>query len=182
MKNVEIKARCEPSQAQRIRSILQDTADYRGEDRQRDTYFQVTTGRLKLRQGDIERALIQYDRPDRNGPKTSRYTLVPLTPPQDERTREALANSLGILAVVHKIRHIFYDENVKFHVDFLEGLGHFVEIEVRDQEEAVEVEALREQCEHHMRRFGIGPDALVSVSYSDMILERMSSSLSNRIE
>ena len=61
--NVEVKARCE--EPERIRNILNSWgADFRGVDRQVDTYFQVPQGRLKMREGNIETALIFYDRPD----------------------------------------------------------------------------------------------------------------------
>lgn len=37
---------------------------FHGTDKQVDTYFKATQGRLKLREGNIEHALIQYDRHD----------------------------------------------------------------------------------------------------------------------
>ena len=77
--NVEIKARCPNHQT--IRDILQSRhADFRGTDDQIDTYFKVNYGRLKLREGNIENALIYYDREDQEGPKQSSVTLVPTTP------------------------------------------------------------------------------------------------------
>ena len=51
--NIEIKAQCD--QPDRIRNILREHhADFKGTDRQIDTYFEVPEGRLKLRQGTIE--------------------------------------------------------------------------------------------------------------------------------
>lgn len=65
--NVEIKARC--CNPGRIRNILTGkNADFMGTDHQTDTYFKVSQGRLKLREGDIENALIFYNRPDEAGP------------------------------------------------------------------------------------------------------------------
>ena len=72
--NVEIKAR--RSDAERVRAILRELgADYRGTDRQTDTYFEAATGRLKLREGDIENSLIYYERADEAGPKQSKVSL-----------------------------------------------------------------------------------------------------------
>ena len=72
--NVEIKARC-PEQ-ERIRNILIGrNAEFIGKDHQLDTYFNVPGGRLKLREGDIENNLIYYERPDWEGPSTSRCIL-----------------------------------------------------------------------------------------------------------
>jgi len=74
IRNVEIKARCKHPEG--IRAILiQAGAAYRGRDPQRDTYFKVPSGRLKLRQGEIENALIRYVRPDQPGPKLSDISL-----------------------------------------------------------------------------------------------------------
>ena len=65
--NVEIKARCD--ELDRIRNILKELrADFKGTDHQIDTYFRVPSGRLKLREGNIENYLIFYEREDQEGP------------------------------------------------------------------------------------------------------------------
>jgi adenylate cyclase class 2 len=66
--NVEIKAKS--GNQDRIREILKEcNADFRGTDHQVDTYFSVSAGRLKLREGEIENNLIYYERPDESGPR-----------------------------------------------------------------------------------------------------------------
>jgi len=78
--NVEIKARCDRPEA--IREILRSRgADFRGLDRQADTYLNCPHGRLKLREGRIETALIHYDRPNQEGPKPAVVTLYRPGPP-----------------------------------------------------------------------------------------------------
>ncbi|MCI5058575.1 MAG: adenylate cyclase, partial [Flavobacteriales bacterium] len=70
IKNVEIKARCK--NPDEIRSILRSlNATFIGKDHQVDTYYECSTGRLKLREGNIENALIYYNRPDDPNPKLS---------------------------------------------------------------------------------------------------------------
>lgn len=72
--NVEVKARS--GDHERIREILrQRNARLVGEDHQIDTYFNVGTGRLKLREGNIENSLIYYRRSDGVGPKRSDVLL-----------------------------------------------------------------------------------------------------------
>lgn len=167
IRNVEIKARCgDPSP---IRSfLLSRGADFRGTDHQRDIYFHVPSGRLKLRRGNIENALIRYQRPDLAGPKTSEVTLCPIT---DGAPLEMILDDvLGTRVVVDKQREIYFIGNVKFHIDWVEGLGGFVEIEAIDDSNRFSIEELQAQCQSYLQAFGIQPDDLLSDSYSDMIL------------
>ena len=128
--NVEIKARCPDSQ--KIRDILQaQGAEYRGLDHQIDTYFKVHNGRLKLREGDIENALIFYERSNKEGPKDSKVVLYSSSP--GSSLKDALLGSCGALVVVDKQRHIYFIDNVKFHVDEVKNLGSFCEIEAIDK-------------------------------------------------
>lgn len=166
--NVEIKASC--PDPDRIRAILNEAgSDFRGTDHQVDTYFRVPNGRLKLRQGTIERALIQYNRPDQPGPKNSQVVLV-RDVGDGEELKLALTNSLGVLVIVDKHREIHFVENVKLHVDEVDGLGSFVEIEAIDFEGTIGEEQLREQCNEWIARLGILPEQLLERSYSDMLM------------
>ena len=144
-------------------------AEYRGTDHQVDIYFNVHDGRLKLRKGNIENFLVHYNRPDQAGPKQSDVILFKSDP---ESTLESiLTEALGVLVVVDKQREIYFIDNVKFHVDCVEGLGTFVEIEAIDYEGDIGRERLREQCDHYMSLLGIRNDDLCERSYSDMLLE-----------
>jgi predicted adenylyl cyclase CyaB len=165
--NIEIKART--AHAAGIRNyLLENGAEFRGIDQQLDTYFRVPQGRLKLRQGNIENALISYKRNNESGPRQSEFNLLPVADGNDLKL--LLERALGIIAVVKKQREIYYIDNVKFHIDFLESLGEFVEIEATDQNGARPVDNLRQQCEFYMRQFSIRDADLVNVSYSDMLL------------
>lgn len=166
--NIEIKARCKnPEDIEFI--LMQENADYIGLDHQIDTYFKVAQGRLKLREGNIEHTLIHYERSNKSGPKTSKVNLY--KPPKDPALKETLQNSLGILAVVDKKRKIFFIDNVKFHIDLVEQLGSFVEIEAIDKDGTIGKEKLKKQCDHFIELLGIDEKDLVSVSYSDLLLD-----------
>ncbi len=167
--NVEIKARCADPAS--IRRILQDAgAEFRGCDRQRDTYFFVPQGRLKLREGTIENHLIFYRRPDACGPRRSEVFLY--EPAQSGALHALLCEALGVRVVVDKQREIYFVDNVKFHIDEVEGLGGFVEIEAIDREGTIGLEQLHEQCRSWMTRLAIDPADLIEQSYSEMLLAR----------
>jgi adenylate cyclase class 2 len=164
--NVEIKARC--TDPRQIREYLLDHhARFQGTDHQRDTYFRVSSGRMKLRQGNIENALIHYDRPDRQGPKTAQVTLFPVQ--QSNLLRSLLEKALGIRIVVEKQREIYFIGHVKFHIDIVQGLGNFIEIEAIDSEGNIGQEQLEKDCRHYMNALGIREGDLIRHSYSDMM-------------
>lgn len=166
--NVEIKAKSDkPS---KIRELLNSKkAIHKGIDHQIDTYFSVKHGRLKLREGNIENNLIHYFRENKEGPKQSKITLFKSEP--DSTLKDILTNSIGILCVVDKIREIYFIDNVKFHIDTVKDLGTFVEIEAIDKDGTIGEIELLNQCEFYLELFGIPKGNLVSVSYSDLILE-----------
>ncbi len=170
--NIEIKARC--SDLSRIREILRgEGAEVRGIDRQTDTYFPCASGRFKLREGNIENALIFYRRPNQPGPKQAAVSLCRVHP--DPALRQVLSEALGVRVQVVKRREIFFLDNVKIHLDQVDPLGSFVEIEAIDTDGSLGRDRLMEQCRHWMDRLGIGPDDLIDRSYSDMIEQAQSS-------
>ncbi|MCB0632833.1 MAG: class IV adenylate cyclase [Saprospiraceae bacterium] len=167
--NVEIKARTD--RAEQIRQILEaQNARFIGIDHQIDTYFVVPSGRLKLRQGNIETTLIHYARPDQAGPKTSTVSLY--HPKTDGALKHVLQAALDTLVIVDKHRAIYFIDNVKFHVDVVEGLGHFVEIEAIDTDGTIGLERLQEQCDHYIGLLGIRKEDLIERSYSDLLMEQ----------
>ena len=169
--NIEIKAKC--SNQKEIREILKShSVEFKGVDNQIDTYFKTNFGRLKLREGNIENNLIFYDREDNSGPKQSDIILFKFDP--NSHLKELLTKTLGILVIVDKKREIYFINNVKFHLDFIENLGTFVEIEAIDKDGTIEKEKLLEQCNFYLDLFKIPKENLLSNSYSDMLLEEIS--------
>lgn len=166
--NIEIKAKCfHPEKVEAF--LLAAGAQFVGLDHQKDTYFQVPRGRLKLRQGNIEQSLIFYNRPDQEGPKQSDFFLSKIT--EGPAMEALLSNALGVKVVVDKFRKIFYINNVKFHLDEVPGLGSFVEIEAGNlADSAKTIEDLSNQCNYYMKAFDISEEDLIHNSYSDMLL------------
>lgn len=168
--NIEIKARCSDP-AQTIRRLAEMGAELQGTDHQTDVYFLVPEGRLKLRRGTIENYLIHYARADRPGPKDSHVTLYE-TAQDAGALLEVLTAALPVLVVVHKQRHISWLDNVKFHVDEVEGLGSFVEVEAVDRTGVIGRDVLLSQCQAAVRQLGIAEPDLEPLSYSDLLLGR----------
>ena len=166
--NIEIKARCYKPDAIR-KYLLNNNAEFKGTDHQRDTYFNVPNGRLKLRQGIIENSLIHYERENQPGPKSSQVSLYKVT--DGDILRNTLERALGIKVVVEKQREIYFIDNVKFHIDEVPGLGSFAEIEAIDTNGSIGKEKLQEQCEFYLKVFDIKEEDLLTDSYSDMLLK-----------
>jgi homotetrameric cytidine deaminase len=164
-RNLEIKARdADPRRS--LEQALALGAEDRGEIVQRDTYFAGARGRLKLREQEPgETELIQYRRADEATARTSEYRVVPVQ--EANALRESLDAALGTLVVVDKRRRLLLADGVRIHLDEVEGLGSFVELEALAEaggDLEAKVERLRPQLE-------IGDDSLVAGSYSDLLLE-----------
>lgn len=165
--NVEIKARYE--NAEFLHETLKTKgAEYKGCDHQIDTYFNCPEGRLKLRQGNIENTLIYYNRTDQAGPKESDIALTQVM--LDSNIKHVLEKAYGVKVEVDKKRHIYFIDNVKFHVDEVKGLGSFMEIEAIDDSGSIGVEKLNLQCREYMKLLKVQDEDLVEVSYSDLLL------------
>jgi len=169
LRNCEFKARAED-----IDKLEQKLLDlnplFRGEDHQTDTYFNVPSGRLKLREGNIENALILYDRPDVADSKQAEIVLYRHAP--DKSLKEILTKAFGIKVIVNKTRKIYFIDNVKFHFDQVEKLGTFIEVEAIDEAGEISAGKLKGQCDRYFSYFRLKIADYVSKSYSDLILEK----------
>jgi homotetrameric cytidine deaminase len=164
-RNVELKA-LDPDPARSLAVCRELGAEDRGVLRQRDTYFRARSGRLKLREEEPGGAvLIQYDRPDAAQARESRYRLTRVEDPDE--LRASLDAALGTLVVVDKERHLLLWDGVRIHLDTVQGLGSFVELEgVAPPESDLEPE--REKVARLQRELGI--EEVLTDSYSDRLL------------
>lgn len=144
-------------------------ADDCGELIQRDTYFNVATGRLKLREERGAAAhLISYVRADEPQERLSRYRIVEVE--DAEGLKAALSESLGAWAVVSKRRRLFLWRGVRIHLDWVDGLGDFLEFEAVAHEQS-DLADERQKVQQLWDAFGIRSEDLIDRSYSDLILE-----------
>lgn len=86
--------------------------------------------------------------------------------------KEILSKALGVLVVIDKKREIYFIDNVKFHIDIVKDLGTFVEIEAIDNDGSIGKDKLLKQCQFYLDLFKISKEDLISVSYSDLLLEK----------
>ncbi len=171
MRNVELKAR-DPDPARSLERALALGAEDKGEIRQRDTYFARAHGRLKLREQETGGSplwdeLIEYSRADSTDARTSTYRRVPVA--DAETLREALDAAYGTLVEVTKRRRLLLWDGVRIHLDEVEGLGSYLELEgVAELDSDLTVE--RAKVERLRQELGIDDENLVATSYSDLLL------------
>lgn len=166
-RNIEIKARIA-----RIEDLLPKAQALAGGAapeliEQDDTFFHVPQGRLKLRQfanGSAE--LIHYHRADTAESKASDYVRVPA--PDPAALREALTRACGAQGRVQKQRWLLLAGQTRIHLDRVQGLGDFMELEVvlqpgqTDDEGSATAEAL-------MQALGLGGAERLAGSYLDLL-------------
>lgn len=166
--NLEIKARCADLDATRERVKLL-AARHVGVDRQIDTYFATKRGRLKLRESSLSGGqLVPYLRPDQRGPKRADYRVIPVEEP--ESLKKLLAEILGVHRVVRKVREIWLYQNVRIHLDRVDDLGSFVELEAVVEGAPASLDAEQRKLGQLMERLGIRDDDLVDVSYEGLLV------------
>jgi predicted adenylyl cyclase CyaB len=164
--NIEIKARLDD--LPRTRGLVAAVSDTPPQTlRQRDTFFRCTTGRLKLREiGAGQAELIFYSRPDVANAKQSDYEVTPVTEP--ELLRGVLSRALGVTQIVEKTRVLYLVGQTRVHLDSVDGLGDFLELEVvlRPGQNSAEGQAIAADL---MQRLGIRDTDLCSSAYADML-------------
>lgn len=163
MRNIELKAQLRNrNDAEAV--CKQISATFQGDIHQIDTYFQVPEGRLKLREktpgGD---ELIFYTRPDTPNSKSSEYDIAPASP----ELKRVLTDALGVLAIVDKVRGLWLWDNVRIHLDRVEGLGNFIEFEAILSEEYNDADG-HAKVAKLTEDFGLQENDLIECSYLDL--------------
>ncbi len=165
-RNVEIKARA-GNVAELMARVARMAMSGPEQIAQDDTFFRCPEGRLKLRAfPDCSGQLIFYRRPDTDGPKTSFYSIAPVQ--NADSMRETLTLALGQAGRVRKQRTLYLVGRTRVHIDRVEELGDFVELEVVLEEGEQEVEGVRE-AEELLEKLGIPQSALVGRAYVDLL-------------
>ena len=159
-RNLELKAHDANPRATVAACEALGASDF-GELHQRDSYFTVRQGRLKLREdfGAATAELIFYERPDSTAVRESTYVRVPA----DRQLLSVLADALGVWAVVEKRRRLFIHRHVRIHLDDVADLGSFVELE------AVLPEASEEALAEVMAALSFEKREPIAESYSDLV-------------
>jgi predicted adenylyl cyclase CyaB len=169
-RNIEIKARIQDVEA--ITAKVADLADEGPiEILQDDTFFNCERGRLKLRaipQGGTEGQLIFYRRANQSGPKESFFIVSPTASP--DSLREALSLAYGQAGRVRKHRTLYFVGRTRVHLDRVENLGHFLELEVVLSEGEHSESGVME-ANNLMESLGISSEQLIEGAYVDLIVQ-----------
>jgi len=167
-RNIEIKARIESVEALvPLASALANEGPIEIE--QDDTFFRCEAGRLKLRAFSRKSGeLIYYRRANQHGPKESFYLRAPTSAP--DTLRESLSLAYGQVGRVRKHRTLFLVGRTRIHLDRVEGLGDFLELEVVLADGEPSEGGVREAHEL-MKKLGIQPSQLIEGAYVDLTLK-----------
>lgn len=134
---------------------------------QEDVFFNVSSGKLKLRIFSPDRAeLIFYNRPNQHGPKMSRYEISPTNDP--EGLKSILKNAYGIRSTVVKTRLLFMSGRTRIHFDNVESLGEFIELEVV-LSKSEDPDGGENEAQELMDLLGVKEEHLVEVAYVDLL-------------
>jgi predicted adenylyl cyclase CyaB len=164
--NVEIKAKlADREQVERIAKELSDSGPHLIQ--QEDIFFRCEGARLKLRilapdQGE----LIRYQRDNLAAARTSLYFIARTADPQI--LLDILTRTLGTIGTVKKLRRLYLIGQTRVHLDQVEGLGDFLELEVVLRSGQEESEG-RRTANHLLTKFGIGQDQFVADAYVDLL-------------
>jgi predicted adenylyl cyclase CyaB len=170
-RNIEIKAPIESLAEVAARAVaVADEGPI--EIPQDDTFFHCETGRLKLRVGaDSGGELIFYQRTNQLEPKESFYLRSAVSAP--DALREILTLAYGQLGRVRKRRTLFLVGRTRVHLDRVETLGEFIELEVVLAEGEPPQAGIRE-AQNLMKQLGISRSQLIAPAYIDLLLQRSS--------
>jgi predicted adenylyl cyclase CyaB len=172
VRNLELKVQCDEATFAAVSARAMDLGSPQSL-LQRDTYFTVPQGRLKLREirrdgADSSAELIGYSRPDLAGSRWSTYHRAEIAASDVDALREALGTTIGERVVVEKRRDVVLVKQTRIHLDNVNGLGCFIELEtvigeaLSDKQAAIEHDAI-------IAALGIGDLPPIGGSYSDLL-------------
>jgi adenylate cyclase class IV len=164
MRNVESKFRCADHDGVAVRASAAGASD-EGYRRQRDQFYGVSKGRLKLRTTDgVRSELIAYDREDTTAARASEYGLCPTD--DAALLDDVLGRALSRTGVLEKTRHLLLLRNTRIHLDDVVGLGRFVELET-----VIDTQSEDEAAVEHddvITTLGLGGAERIAVGYVDL--------------
>ena len=138
-------------------------ADFTGIDFQKDTYFKTDFGKLKFRNGTIEKLITHYDRAMHQGVERTTVYRYDLNPSQ-QQVDELFADN-AVLGTTEKERRIYHLSHIKIHIDTLPNGKMFLEIEAIDRDNRFSDGELREQCFHVLQKLGIDESLVIRTGY-----------------
>jgi predicted adenylyl cyclase CyaB len=165
-RNIEIKAKVH--NAEYLRLLVEKISGTPAQILfQEDTFFYSPSGRLKLRIHAPDRGeLIYYQRSDQEGPKESNYIISPTAEPHS--LKKVLTSAYGVRGVIRKQREIYVVGQTRIHLDRVEGLGEFLELEFVVKGDQTDTEG-KKILEEVMGKLGIEGKDLINCAYIDLL-------------
>ncbi|MEM7231944.1 MAG: class IV adenylate cyclase [Planctomycetota bacterium] len=173
MQNIEIKTRL-PDRDRVEDALKRLDAERVWVRRQRDTFFRAARGWLKLRESEGAAELIGYERSTADtGPRASSYDLLGV--PDPAACIRLLDRTLGIECVVEKERALWHHQHTRVHLDRVDGLGDFLELETvlgnPGAEGSISAREGEEEAQAMIEALGLDPRLFLAVPYRDLLLE-----------
>lgn len=126
-RNLEIKVKLDSHSE--IKSILSKNEIKLSEVlHQKDIYYKVPSGLLKLRIENGKQTLIFYERNEESKKRWSDYFLLDISSKDAEKFFDKF---LERVIEVKKVRELYLFKNTRIHLDKVEKLGYFLELETR---------------------------------------------------
>ena len=165
-RNLEVKALVrDPARFRELVEAISETSPVTL--RQEDVFFDVAKGRLKLRKfADGTAEIIYYDRADSLGPTSSDYQKAPVVDALG--LEEVLGRALGVRGVVRKERKLYRVDRTRIHLDRVEDLGNFMELEV-ELAPGDSTRGATEIAKALMSRLAVGEEDLIDLAYVDLL-------------
>lgn len=173
MQNVEIKARI--WDVDYAISKAKELCNNDGEIiTQHDIFYNATKARLKLRKFEDGTAqLISYIRPNTTGLKISVYDKASIYADTVDLMDRILSSALGVVGIVKKTRHVFIVGRTRIHIDNVENLGNFIELEVMMQSGNMDTDCDRETADKTanelLQALSIREEDLIAEAYIDLL-------------
>lgn len=140
-------------------------AQFLGVDQQKDTYFKVSSGKLKLREGNIENLITHYERIQDNGLEKTIVYRYDVNPTSDDIAK--LFDHHEQLGIIQKERRIYFLNAIKIHIDSLPDGNTFIEIECIDRSNSRADDELKKECFDLIMKLGIPESDLIQTGYFD---------------
>lgn len=171
MINIELKVSVKDFK-ETSRYLKKIGASSKGKFSQVDTYYKSKNGRLKIREIDHKiYQLITYHRRDQATSKISDYTIKKLDKKELKRYKWHLNRTNGKSIKVSKKRELWIYKNTRVHLDKIQGLGRFIELEtvVKNPND---LQQLEKEHQEVINLLNLSCFIKISKSYSDLLLEK----------
>lgn len=152
------------------KKVLEIKAKPMGTIHQIDTYFIVGVNRLKLREEKDKSYLVYYKRPDIFNSKYSKYYIINVPIFFSKTIKHLLSFIFGFKVIVNKKRDLFIYKNTRIHLDQVNNLGEFIELETVFVKNVKEKELKREHF-FVLEFLGLNNLETIKESYSDLMLK-----------